>query len=540
MGKEKDKLDMLREAKSSGAQRPSLSEHGLLYPGGAIDEVTVTGIIPGLNDEWGSTWQPGTSQILAQRGIKHANNLLQTQGRDAALEYINSLPDDYANYIYERSLGPNADFANDVVGRKDFQWLNNFMFGATGGVPGVVISGINAAKNAAIKNMSNGKYHTAGQAISGGLGLDYNNMPWYGKVGVELLGSPEMWLRPSTVKSGVKSMGNGIQVVAQNTKNLVGRLMTNSDVIPTYSTSGTFSMNIPVVKFKKIGKMPISKVEATVQPSDGGIAYNVFSNGTQIGTRVNYPLKSDGWFSRNKIERSVDRPMGEGATSVEYKYSYPKEGGYVKEFEIGGKKYAKTYDKKGDLIKTEEISGDTRTALTGDAVPKDVFEVPSKTSSNTTTHTVHGDGSFWGGLASGVKSQTPGLNGVSGNAFGNWLGKWGMRSLYGLGAYELGTFVSTLFTEHGLPIQQELFLKRLGENPKITTINDKINSVEENTPGWSLFHGDGNLLERLKTMKTDSEEKAKEVLNVGNSNPQGANITYSIPSDTTNMSKITW
>lgn len=55
MGKEKDRLDMLREAKSSGAQRPSLSEYGLLYPGGAIDEVTVTGIIPGLKDEWGST-----------------------------------------------------------------------------------------------------------------------------------------------------------------------------------------------------------------------------------------------------------------------------------------------------------------------------------------------------------------------------------------------------------------------------------------------------------------------------------------------------
>ena len=113
-----------------------------------------------------------------------------------------------------------------------------------------------------------------------------------------------------------------------------------------------------------------------------------------------------------------------------------------------------------------------------------------------------------------------------------------MRSLYGLGAYELGTFGSTLFTEHGLPIQQELFLKRLGENPKITTINDKINSVEENTPGWSLFHGDGNLLELLKTMKTDSEGDANEVLNIGNSNHQGANITYSIPSDTTNMSKI--
>lgn len=426
MGKEKDKLDMLREAKSSGAQRPSLSEYGLLYPGGAIDEVTVTGIIPGIKDEWGSTWQPGTSQILAQRGIKHANDLLQTQGRDAALEYINSLPDDYANYIYERSLGPNADFANDVVGRKDFQWLNNFMFGATGGVPGVVISGINAAKNAAIKNMSNGKYHTAGQAISGGLGLDYNNMPWYGKVGVELLGSPEMWLRPSTVNSGVKSMGNGIQVVAQNTKNLVGRLMTNSDVIPTYSTSGAFSMNIPVVKFKKIGKMPISKVEATVQPSDGGIAYNVFSNGTQIGTRVNYPLKSDGWFSRNKIERSIDRSMGEGSTAVEYKYSYPKEGGYVKEFEIGGKKYAKTYDKKGDLIKTEEISGDTRTALTGDAVPKDVFEIPSKISSNTTTHTVHGDGSFWGGLKSGFKKE-------SNTDFGKWLQRQSNKLGYGLG-----------------------------------------------------------------------------------------------------------
>jgi hypothetical protein len=116
-----------------------------------------------------------------------------------------------------------------------------------------------------------------------------------------------------------------------------------------------------------------------------------------------------------------------------------------------------------------------------------------------------------------------------------------MRSLYGLGAYELGTFGSTLFTEHGLPIQQELFLKRLGENPNITTINDKINSVEENTPGWSLFHGDGNLLEVLGTMKTTEEENARRTLegsNSENSNSQGVNIIYTTPSDTTNMSNI--
>lgn len=313
-----------------------------------------------------------------------------------------SLPDDYRKYVYDMSIGGGSEFVNNVSSRKNYEGLNHFLWSATGGVPGLVISGINTAKNAAINNISNGKYHTAGQAISGVFDLDYNNMPWYGKVGVELLGSPEIWLRPSTVKS----VGNSVKNVAQNTKNLVGRLMTNSDVIPTYSTSGTLSMNIPLVKLKKIGKMPISKVEANVQPSDGGIAYNVFSNGAQIGTRVNYPLKSEGWFSRNKLAKSVDRPMGEGATAVEYKYSYPKEGGYVKEFEIGGKKYSKTYDNKGNLIKTEEISGDTRTALTGDAVPKDVFEIPSKISSNKTTPTVHGDGSFWGGLKSGFKKES--------------------------------------------------------------------------------------------------------------------------------------
>lgn len=55
MGKEKDRLEMLREAKSRGTKRPSLAEYGLEYHGGTIPEAVVTAKIPGLVEGWGTT-----------------------------------------------------------------------------------------------------------------------------------------------------------------------------------------------------------------------------------------------------------------------------------------------------------------------------------------------------------------------------------------------------------------------------------------------------------------------------------------------------
>ena len=163
-------------------------------------------------------------------------------------------------------------------------------------------------------------------------------------------------------------------------------------------------------------------------------------------------------------------------------------------------------------------------------------DLPQKTANEVSGGAQEGNRnkSFFKGLTAGAKSQIPGLNKVSGEQ----LGKWGMRALYGLGAYELATLISRFFTEHGLPIQQELSLKTLGENPSLIDIDEKIKSVKENTPGFSLFHGDRYLLETLESMRTKEKEKADSVLNVVVSNPQETTPVYTNPADTTQV--ITW
>lgn len=284
------------------------------------------------------------------------------------------------------------------------------------------------AANQATNYLSDGEHPTFGHMIYQG------SNPWLAMASE--MANPGYWLGPKIGRSL-----NGYS-------NKAIRSVTGKDPITELPIEGggfrfdpkAISVEVPSIQF---GKVPVIA------------GYPGFNTGTNVyfatksfnipGLRRagvapakvgdKYVLKFKGGetgdFLRPKTTMKAKDALGEMQIKLDALKSAV--GKLPKEFEVrgvvrGGVDSGKAYFGPNFAIEVP-TNGNTVLHLGGKqypyVVPKNgsapIFEGLPNT--NTSTPTVHGDGSFWGGLTSGVKSQIPGLNGVSGNAFGNWLGK---------------------------------------------------------------------------------------------------------------------